>query len=231
MYEQDREYGGNFNPCMMWCDFDVLNWQCYSAYWSKFMVSDQFAMVPYDVPKRNLDHYFGLFGREDNYNSMTMFVRPASNDKVFIGQLLYREKAVHTLEYMGHNVKADIPEDTLTVIAPPKKLLGEWRALIVDRKIISISRYACNNGVGVLGQMNADAHPEVNAFLEELVADEWQPDEAYVADVARVGDEYKLLEIGSPNCAGWYHMDVEKVVNSIMAKAYEYINSLGSMKV
>jgi len=217
----------SYNPCMMWCDFKVLNWAHYSAYWSEFLVSDQFAIIPYGVLKRNLDYYFGLFGKEDNHNSMTMFVRPATNDKVFTGQLLYREKAAHTLEYMGYNVQADIPDNTLTVIAPPKQILGEWRSLIIDGKIISISRYACKGGVS--NQMNDDNNPDVRALLEKIAAHKWQPDEAYIADVARVGNEYKLLEIGSPNCAGWYQMDVEKIVDAIQKKAFDYIEYAASM--
>lgn len=218
-----HEYGG-YAQAMCWCDFDTLNWTNYSSHWSDFLVNDKFAIVPYGVLKKNVSHYFDKYGKDDHHGDMAMFIRPCSNDKIFTGQILYLSEASHTLEYMGYSCPAEIPDDTLTVIAKPQRIIGEWRSLIVNGEVITTSSYSTANNIHK--DKNADGHSEVTHFLNKVAQHTWQPEEAYIADVARVDNQYKLLEIGSPNCAGWYAMDVNKVVSSMNGICSAYLKYL-----
>ncbi len=52
-------------------------------------------------------------------------------------------------------------------------------------------------------------------FCEEI-ANNYTPDKAFTIDIAKMDDgKYKVLEIGSFCCAGWYNMDLKIVVEEI----------------
>jgi hypothetical protein len=64
---------------------------------------------------------------------------------------------------------------------------------------------------------------EVGEFSETVMKSTvWEPHPVYIMDVADVeGVGLKVMEIGSANCAGIYHMDVRKLLTALAEVAVE----------
>jgi uncharacterized protein YuzB (UPF0349 family) len=55
---------------------------------------------------------------------------------------------------------------------------------------------------------------DAEIFAEAMV-ENWQPDRAFVIDVASTDEGYKVIEYNCLNSAGFYASDVAKIVNAI----------------
>jgi len=112
----------------------------------------------------------------------------------------------------------NVPLDTtLCIISSPKVIQSEWRLVIVNKKAVSGSQYR------VMGEYKCSSgYPkEALDFANKIASEDWQPDRAYVVDVAKCDDEYKLLEINSFSCSGLYYSDMEPIVRELSKIALE----------
>ena len=112
--------------------------------------------------------------------------------------------------------RLDVTMDTRLVISPPREIAQETRCWIVDRKLVTASVY--RRYETVIYESNVDE--DVRAFAQSIAKEAWQPHRAYVLDVARVGDQLKVVEVNTLNSAGFYAADVQKLVEAIEAMEF-----------
>lgn len=137
------------------------------------------------------------------------FIKPDTDTKEFAGQIIDAGEFITWYQGMvksGYLDNNDFP----VVLSKPKKLGCEWRVAVVDGKIVTSSIYR------QYGIVKPQRHiiPEVQEAVE-LAISRFKPTDAYVIDIAQVGDEYKVIEYNSINSAGFYACDVGAIIDAI----------------
>lgn len=180
----------------------------YYSHFGKFLLNRDYAMLPFAELPRCQDFLFRTFGVED-----TIFVRPDSPLKLFTGMTVSRATFDRDYEFMGFY---DFPRESLVVVSSPKRIISEWRFVIVDRRVIAGSIYI-ENGQKVSRIAKDDKALELAKSVLEI---DYQPDPVWVLDVCRTEDhQYHLLEIGGFSFAGLYACDKDAVVTSVSSAA------------
>ncbi len=168
-------------------------------------------MVYKNYYKENLLNYDSKiikFGDEDFFSVDPFFARPTKDTKVFTGQTFDMETWENFRNRKltdGHSTILD--KDTEIQISTIKNIQKEIRFWIVKGKIITASQYK-------LGKRSCcDARVDIAAydFCEDMIK-LFQLNEAFVMDVCMVDYEYKIVECGCINCAGFYHADLQKLI-------------------
>ncbi len=157
---------------------------------------------------------FGELARRKNwaYNisaSDPLFIRPSSGYKNFTGMLVEKNSWDREIKALSRF----IDPEALVVIAPHIGLLREWRAVVVNNKIITASQYK-DNGVFV---RKAEVPEKVIAYGQELLERiKYRPDPAWTLDICETeAGGLKVVEVGSFSCSGFYACDPEVIINSI----------------
>jgi hypothetical protein len=184
-----------------WCVFynDNFNYNV----WKKFMGDNLL----------NADALVGGFGKL-NPTWEEFFIRPAEDRKIFAGQIVCKEEFNNwktKTEQAHKDGYTTLTPDTEVVISPIKEIHSEWRFFVVDGKIVTGSLY---KRYGMLYQEALLYDDEVLPYAQEMV-DMWQPDRAFVIDVALTDEGYKVIEYNCMNSCGFYKSDVGKIVNAI----------------
>jgi hypothetical protein len=141
----------------------------------------------------------------------TRFIRPIADGKTFPGTVVHPDELASWRQSLCEGSRR-VSAETQVVVAPPKEIHAEYRFFVVDGRIVTASRYKLG------GRMNPDAEvaPEAEAAARRFVG-RWEPDRAFVIDVALTPDGAKVVEINNINAAGWYHADVSRVIQAIDA--------------
>jgi len=184
-----------------------LSYSAYSPYIGDVMLNDDFVILPYGEFKRRGP---STWGKE-------IFVRPDAVTKSFTGFVVKAEDFGHetnSLERLAH-VR---PED-LVVIARPKPILGEFRFVIADRKVVTGSAYSWDLRLDV----RSDVDPMCWQLAENVAGREWQPDRVYTCDVAltEIGGRRvpRVLELNAFSCSGLYACDTSEIARSVSSAA------------
>lgn len=143
------------------------------------------------------------------------FFRPTADSKSFGGIIMNAgdvdawADSVKSIEEKNYTT---IDSSTPVVVAPLKEIYREYRFFVVDGKVITGSMY--KQGDKVIHKTILD---DSDKFAQKM-ADLWQPAEAFVLDIALTPKGFKVLEVNCFNSAGYYAIDVGKLVNAIMEK-------------
>lgn len=142
------------------------------------------------------------------------FIRPCEDRKVFSGQVI--DKANFNLWLKSTVASSNVgyttlTPDTLVVVAPLQAIHAEWRFFVVDGKIVTGSLY--KRGDRVYG-MPLLLREDAEIYAEKMV-DKWQPDRAFVVDVALTDSGYKVIEYNCLNSSGFYKSNVGKIIDAI----------------
>lgn len=198
-----------------WCEWHQLKTSTYLAYWGEFSVQQDYAFLPLAEVKRQ---WVGLWGRYSNYGNV--FLRPDDNDKRFHGELVCPERFD---EWWKTCQIYSPPLESMTMISRPNRIQIEFRLLIVNRKVVTGSHYR-TDGLESWSHLDTSWWMDKSAveFAEKVASStEWQPSSVYVMDVCMVeGDKFKLLEIGSFNCAGLYKCDLAAIMAAVNEQAF-----------
>lgn len=111
--------------------------------------------------------------------------------------------------------------DTPVLFGSPKTLTKEWRAFIVDGKVISASRYQLQGEPSLSAE---DVPAGLVTFVEERCA-EYQPHPIFVMDVALVDGNYFIIECNCFNGSGFYHCDIQQIVAAVTAFMAHSLNA------
>lgn len=156
----------------------------------------------------NWDSKIIRFGDLDFFNKEIFFARPTKDTKVFTGQVYdmesWREFRDNALTN-GHSTILD--EDTLIQISSVKKIYQEIRFWIIKGQIITASQYKLGNSLF----LNDIIDNEATEFCYKMI-DIFQLADAFVMDICKTDKGFKIVECGCINCAGFYKVDLQKVL-------------------
>lgn len=137
------------------------------------------------------------------------FIRPALDFKIFAGTVItpdsflsWQEKAVA----YGDTLNAE----TEVVVAPIKHIQQEYRFFVVNNKIAAGSSYKIGDRVTASECVDRDVEIYVHGCMQT-----WQPDYAYVIDIARTPDGFKIIEYNCINGSGFYACDCQQIVEHL----------------
>jgi len=162
----------------------------------------------------NSDAVFGSFGSIippcDEF-----FMRPNHDGKEFAGvvksagELKEWQNRVIDLKLADNG--STLTEHTEVMCAPLKKIYNEYRYFVVDNIAVTGSQYKLGSRV-MYG--DTDGNLDIaQSFVDKLCTHINQP---YVLDVALTEDGYKIIELNTLNCAGFYAADMQKLVAALM---------------
>ena len=170
-------------------------------------------MVYKEYYKENLlnwDSKIYKFG--DNFFSKDIFfARPTKDTKVFTGKVFDMAEWRTFRDYSltnGHSTILDV--DTEIQVSSVKNIQQEIRFWIVKGKIVTASQYKI--GSRVISNENVDQ--AAYDFCDKMISI-FQLNDAFVMDLCLVNGEYKIVECGCINCAGFYKSNLQKLLMSL----------------
>lgn len=122
------------------------------------------------------------------------FVRPFDDTKSFNGGIYN----ANTLSYNGQ-----------VIIAPLKHISREFRFFIVDGVVVTGSLYKVNGSLEESDIIDTGALK----FAEQMIEKFKMP--GYVIDIAKIDDDYKIMELNCLNASGFYKINLYKFILAI----------------
>jgi hypothetical protein len=198
-------YGPSFVPrCLGWHSirpgifFDpaTFRWSAFAMGWSGLMLND-------DAQLHTMADILSL-----PVATPSVFARPDADSKAFDG-------GVHTTEALKDTIRANLAadrsrEDTLVVLAEPKRLDAEWRTFLVNGEVVGASSY------------RMDGRPALDHYVPHHVVDlafeaaaMWAPGPIFVLDIGQVGARVGVVEANCFNAARLYNADPQPIFRAV----------------
>jgi hypothetical protein len=137
------------------------------------------------------------------------FIRPCEDTKLFNGGVMslseFKNDLLEITEF-----HPSMNKDTMIFLARPKKIHKEWRNFIVNKKVVSSSRYCLD---GELNIDNQDIPTEMISFVT-MRCQTFTPHAIFVMDVALSDGIYSIIECNCFNGTGFYDHDVAAIVKN-----------------
>lgn len=162
----------------------------------------------------NYDSTIQKFGDEIKRTDL-FFARPVLDNKTFTGRVfdMYEWNEFKERFYSsGH--ESSLNDDTLIQVSSVKKILKEFRFWIVGGEVVTGSLYKTGTYVHSSDIVDDGAME----FCKKMVKI-YQLADAFVMDICEViidGErQYKIVECGCINSAGFYMSNMQKMINAI----------------
>ncbi|MEM7558832.1 MAG: ATP-grasp domain-containing protein [Planctomycetota bacterium] len=185
---------------------DVSRYHCshYYAYFGNFVLNNDYMMLPFSELPRLSDFVFENFSVDGR-----VFVRPDTPLKIFTGQCISQNDFDRDYDYLAFN---GFPEESLVVVSTPKRILKEWRFVVVEGRVVAGSEY-CDNGTFVARR----AEDEQTFDFARKVADcGYQPEPVWVLDICKTNEgRFAVVEVGAFSFAGLYDCDKDAIVRAV----------------
>ena len=183
-----------------WCDPVNLDCTTYFAHFGRFLLNQNYAIMPGVEAIRQQDWLYEVFGPNDE-----VFARPTGCHKVFTGRCIYKDDFASALGPTRYDPA------TLVVVAAPREIGREWRLVVVDDRVVAGSQYAAEGGKCV----EPDCPDEVRAFAEAMLGEvRCRPDPIFMVDIAESGGRLWLVELNGFSCSWLYACDLAAVVTA-----------------
>lgn len=197
------------------------NYECskYYAHIGQYLLNDDYIMMPLSEVKRRIDYLFNTIG-----DGNSVFIRPSSGYKYFTGQLFTRDTFIKDWQW----VESFAMPETLLVVSSPKKILQEYRFVVVDHVIITGSTYNKDTkSYTVLNKLD-DVFNQAQDILNDIT---YTPDDIFILDIAwHESGAYNILELNSFSCAGLYACDLSIIVKQASELAIRNYNDSTEQK-
>lgn len=204
------------NLSICWFDRKSLDCISYYSYWGDYITQREYGMYTWLELKRLYYTIYHKFSINDD-----MFIRPCNSIKTFTGAIIPRLKFNDW--YKQTEECYNPSSDMLVVVAEPQRIIGEWRFVIVENKVITYSKYTNID----LPNEHDSQDMALNEFVQKVITDNWSPDNAYTLDICQTDDGwYSLLEIGSVNTSALYNCDCKLYFEAINSLAIKEWNDL-----
>lgn len=144
------------------------------------------------------------------------FVRPVEDSKAIAGAVMtadeIRSMAANVLRLREDElVEGALGHDTELMLCQPVVIRKEWRLWVVDGRIVTWSLY--KDGSRVV--YKHEIEDEALGFGRSMVALHPEYSPAYVMDVCRTDEGYRIIETNCINAAGFYAADLGKLVSAL----------------
>jgi len=185
----------------------------YYPAFGKWLLNGDYAMVPYGDAARCKNWIFETFGSGDK--DPCVFVRPNSGMKTMSsGSVVSYATFESELERLHRYKAPNHIQNELLVFSSPKKIAAEYRFIMADRKVVACSQYK-PSVIATVPPFVIDKAVEIAHEVKEI------PERMWVLDIAEVDyddrhwslQNYKVVEINSFSCSGWYACDLEAIVH------------------
>ena len=203
----------------VWCDFKKLRCSNYLTELGDFSVHYQYSFLPFIEIPRLKDWIFKTFADEQG----RVFFRPDDNAKTFHGELVCKKRFQDWWEQV---LIYNPPDNCLTMISKPSHIFAEYRFIIADKKVVT----GCRSHINGEYNPNPTVYNDIKQYAEFIANNIYlHSDSIYIMDVAEIGKEdYRVIEVGSVNCAGLYRCELGKFVekaSEIAVREYnEYVD-------
>ena len=162
----------------------------------------------------NYDSEIINFGDMDFFHKELFFARPTEDTKSFTGKVFdmgqWEEFREDKLKQDSLQPSKILNKDTKIQISSVKKIQKEIRFWIVKGEIVTASQYRLGGRYCLDEFVEEPAYDFVNKMTKLF-----QLNETFVMDVCLVNDEYKIVECGCTNSAGFYRADMQKLIMSL----------------
>lgn len=162
----------------------------------------------------NYDSIIQKFG-DDIKTSELFFARPVLDDKTFTGRVfdIYEWNEFKERHFSsGH--ESTLNKETLIQVSSVKKILKEFRFWVIGGEVVTGSLYK----TGTFANSSEIVDDGALEFCKEMVKI-YQIADAFVMDICDAiidGErQYKIVELGCCNSAGFYQCDMQKMINAI----------------
>lgn len=180
------------------------------AHWGCDMLNAQCDISPFGWFSKQSPHLY-------NY---PLFLRPNDVTKEFAGFIIPSADKFEDEMSSLKQIQKVRPE-TLVISNQAKTLKGEFRFVIVDRKIVTQSEYRWDNKLDI----RTDVPDQCMQLAKKITKHPWQPDTAYILDIALLDGHTKqyasIIETNALSCSGLYACDTVvfvKAVNDLLEK-------------
>ncbi len=154
---------------------------------------------------------FSKFANEDHSENSEWFLRPNEDDKSFSGTVMRFADIIKMEGDLKDSNNPYLTTQTLISVSSPKVIEKEWRHFIVDKKVISSSRYMFN---GQLDISPNDIPDELIKFVEQSCT-QYVPHNVFVMDTAFCNDKFSIIECNCFNGTGFYKHDIVKIIRAV----------------
>jgi ATP-grasp domain, R2K clade family 3 len=172
----------------------------------KHLLNSSWHITTWKDLKENLNFWFETFGMQ------FLFVRPVSDCKTFAGQIIFTDDDMRAIE-----LSSSVVDSTLCVVDRPRTLELEVRFFIVNREIVSYSKYPTHGTKAI--NISRFTPEECIPMAEMVAALEWQPDVCYVCDIGVGSDGPKVVELNAFSSSGLYNCNPEPIVSAVARQA------------
>jgi len=139
------------------------------------------------------------------------FIRPTGNNKLFTGTKMSKQEFITWVE--DERKKASTKYEGKTImISPVKQILAEYRLFILNNNVVSASSYMVD------GVFRTGVKPDNEAlgYAKQMIH-HFELSKAYVMDIAKTNDGYKIVEFNNLNSSGFYENDIKAIVHAIQS--------------
>lgn len=168
------------------------------------LLNENSIMATFGDLRRRPTFFKNIFGS-------SAFIRPNSSQKIFSGCLLNDWDK----ELSAMRQTTSVTDDTIVVLSAPQEILSEHRLFVVNREVVTATQYQKNGAVD-LSSTSPQSVWDVAQHMADL---EWQPDIAYVCDVALTPNGTKIVELNAISTSGWYLADIPKLSQALSVAA------------
>jgi hypothetical protein len=181
-----------------WSTVENLDCTAYFAHFGKFLLNQQYVIMPGVEAIRQRDWLFRILAKDDE-----IFARPTSCLKLFTGRCIYIDDFVNALAPTRYDPA------TLIVVATPRNIDREWRLIVAGEIVVAASQYSVQGSKCV-----APGCPgPVQEFAMRMLAEvHWRPDPMFMIDICQADGNFWLVEINGFSCSWLYQCDLEVVV-------------------
>ena len=192
-----------------WCTTENLDCITYYAYVGKFLLNQNYAIMPGVEAIRQSDWLFSAFGRDDE-----VFVRPTGCHKLFVGRCVTKDSFASALAPSRYD------PTTLVVIAAPRPIDREWRLIVSGDRVLGASQYAVEGTRAIATGCPVEIRQFAASMLSEV---RWRPDPIFMLDICESDGRLWLVELNSFSSSWMYQCDLAEVVaeaSEIAARAW-----------
>ena len=160
----------------------------------------------------NFDSKVFKLSEEIPFMQSEYFMRPCKDNKALDAKIYnasswkqFKEDVVS-----GKIVHDGLDNNTLVQVSSLKRIQKEYRFWTVDGKPVTGSQYKSNGRYFIKGDVDQNAWE----FCQDM-ASVYQLSDAFVMDICMTEGDYKIVECGCINSAGFYNADMNKLVISL----------------
>lgn len=198
----------------VWCDLEKFKCSTYYPPLYKELLNQNHRFLPFGLFKTLKDELYEQFSVDG-----CIFVRPDTGAKLFTGQIVEHERFDKEVEYLGFYEPKD---SDMIVVAEPQKIVEEHRVIVINGKAIAQSLYRPDKY-----DMGS---PSVGEYAEQ-VAKLYNPQRCFVVDIAVTSEGYRVLELNSFSCSGWYKANLADIVRESSIAAVQEWEELYSEEI